>query len=215
MSLGVQGADERPAGRRIGLAVAAALAAALAGAQVSPAIAQTAAAGVAVYGPATPGVCLFSQVEALSKSRAGVSVDQQMKQFAQGADAELGAQRSAIMADDRALAAQRSRLQAADYDQRVAQMRRRYAELDRTRALRDAQLNQTRRDAAAQIMAVLDPSLAEAVTLRKCSVVFDRGVTLGFAAGMDITPTVIQRMDARLSYLTLQLAPPGSVRVAQ
>src|SRR5262249_12159251 len=162
------------------------------------ALAQT--SGPAVYGPPPPGVCLFSQLDALAKSRAGISVDQQLKQFAQGADAELSAQRNAIMADDRSLAAQKASLAPADYDQGVAPIRRRYAELDRTRTQRDAQLNQTRRYAAEQIMAVLTPSLSEAVTLRKCGVLFDRGVALRFADGMDITPTVIQRMDARLSY---------------
>jgi Skp family chaperone for outer membrane proteins len=187
-----------------------------------PAVAQTAQPAPAqtyatppTYGPPAPGVCLFSQAAALSQSRAGVSVDQQLKQFAQGADAELGAQRAAILADDHALAAQKASLSTADYDQRVAQMRQRYAELDRTRAIRDAQLNQTRRDAATQIAAALNPSLSEAITMRKCSVVFDRNVTLGFGDGMDITPVVIQRMDARLSYVTVRLVPPDAVRPAQ
>jgi Skp family chaperone for outer membrane proteins len=198
--------------RRAVSAVVPALAVLAVAALVPPGLAQAQPAPVATYGPPTPGACLFAQAEALSQSHAGISADQQLKQFAEGADAELKAQRTAIFNDDHALAQQKSSLSAADYDQRVAQLRQRYAELDRTRSLRDAQLNLTRRDAAAQIMNILQPSLAETITARHCSFVLERSVTYGAADALDITAAVIQRMDARLSFVPLRLAPPEAVQ---
>jgi hypothetical protein len=79
------------------------------------------------------------------------------------ADAELGAERTAIVNDDQALLGQKASLSPADYQQRVAQLKQRYAELDRTRALRDAQLNMTRRDAIAQMNTVRGPKTGAAV----------------------------------------------------
>jgi Skp family chaperone for outer membrane proteins len=170
------------------------------------------AAVAPVFGPATPGVCLFDQAQALSQSRAGASADQQLKQFAVGVDAELKAERTAIYNDDHALAGQKASLAPADYEQRVAQLKARYAELDRTRRLRDGQLDLTRQDAAAQIMKVLTPSLMDTITARRCSFVLERSVTYAASDALDITGAVIQRMDAQLGYLTLRLAPPESVQ---
>jgi Skp family chaperone for outer membrane proteins len=199
----------RSTARSIWLAGAtAALALSAAPASAQPALAPT-------YGPPTPGVCLFAQAEALSHSKAGVSADQQLKQFAVGIEAELTAERSAIYNDDRALAAQRASLSAADYQQRTEQLRQRYAELDHTRSLRDAQLNLTRNQAAEQVMKVLKPSLADTITARKCSFVLERSVTYGAADALDITGAVIQRMDALLSFVPLRLAPPEAVQNAR
>jgi outer membrane protein len=177
------------------------------------AIAQSTAAPV--FGPPLPGVCLLSQSDALARSRVGASAAQQLKQFANGIDAELGAERTAIVNDDHALLGQKPSLGTADYQQRVAQLKQRYAELDHTRALRDAQLNMTRRDAIAQVMTVLTPSLAETITTKRCSVVFERGATYGSADATDITSAVVQRMDARASLITLRLAPPDAVQGAR
>lgn len=190
--------------RRILAGLAAALAAMLG---AGPAALAQAPAGP-TFGPATPGVCLFDQAQAVANSQAGVSAEQQIKEFAVGIDAELKAERTAIYNDDHALALQKASLPSADYDQRVAQLRQRYAEVDHTRTVRDAQLDATRKTAAVQIMAALTPSLNEVITQRRCSFVLQRSVTYAAADALDITADVVQRMDARLNYVPLQLAPP-------
>lgn len=196
-----------------GLALASVASLAAAGLAVGMAAAQP--APPPAYGPPTPGVCLFAQAQALSQSKAGTSADQQLRQFAAGVDAELGAERTAIYNDDRALAAQKATLGPADYQQRTELLRQRYANLDRERALRDAQLNLTRKLAADQVMKVLEPSLSETITARKCSFVLERSVTYGANDALDITGQVIQQMDARLSYVTLQLATPEAAQAAR
>jgi len=193
------------------LALGAAL---LAAAPASLALAQAPAAAAPVYGAPIAGLCLFSQNQALSQSQAGVSASQQIAQFSQGIDAELKAQQGAIVNDDRALARQKGQLPAAEYDQRVAQLRQRYGELDATRKVRAAQIELTQRQAAAQVGAVLNPSLADTITARRCAVVFDKSGIYGAAEAMDITPMVVQRMDARMATISLRLAPPEAVRAA-
>lgn len=174
--------------------------------------AQTAGASAPTYGPPLAGICVFDEPRAVDQSRAGAGATQQIAQFAQGVRGELDAQRAAIVADDRALAARKAALPQADFQQRVTQLRQRYQALEDTQKLREAQLVQTRRDAVGQIAKALNPALTEIVTARRCSVVLGRGAIFGANAAMDISPQVIERMNARLPTLNLRLAPPEAVK---
>lgn len=188
---------------------------AIGGAAPASVRAQTAPGAAAVYGPPIVGLCLFARAEALTRSQAGVSATQQLAQFGLGIDAELKAQEGAIHNDDVALATQKSVLPAADYQQRVVQMRQRYADLDRTRALRAAQLDVTRKQALAVVGQIVDPSLADTITTHRCSAVFERSATYGAAGASDITPAVIQKMDSVQSMVALRLATPEAAQAAR
>jgi Skp family chaperone for outer membrane proteins len=167
------------------------------------------------YGPPIAGECLFGRDDAIDHSKIGVTASQQLVQYAKEIDADLKAQGAAIQADDRALVGQKASLSAADYQQKVNQLRQRYADLSRLQKLRATQLGLTRSDALTQIGAVILPSLSSVVTARHCSVVFERAATYGSAAAMDITPAVIQQMDATQSALTLKLATPEAAQAAR
>jgi hypothetical protein len=177
--------------------------------------AQTPPAAVPVFGPPIVGLCLFARAEALTRSQAGVSATQQLAQFGLGIDAELKAQEGAIHNDDVALATQKAALPPADYQQRVVQMRQRYADLDRTRALRAAQLDVTRKQALAVVGQIVDPSLADTITTHHCSAVFERSATYGAAGSSDITGAVIQKMDGIQSMVAIRLATPEAAQAAR
>jgi outer membrane protein len=168
----------------------------------------------ATFGPPIAGLCLFARGAAVARSQVGVSAEQQLSQFAQGIDAELKAQATAIHNDDHALLGQKASLPAAEYQQRVNQLRQRISELEHTRALRGAQLALTRKDALAQIGKILEPGMNETITARRCSVVFEGTVAYGSADAMDITPAVIQRMDAMQTVVALRLATPEAAQAA-
>ena len=202
----------RRAARPLALVLAAS---AVCGAAPASVQAQTASAAAPVYGPPIAGLCLFARAEALTRSQAGVSATQQLAQFGLGIDAELKAQEGAIHNDDVALATQKAALPPADYQQRVVQIRQRYAGLDRTRALRAAQLDVTRKQALAVVGQIIDPSLADTITSHHCSAVFERSATYGAAAASDITPAVIQRMDSIQSMVAIRLATPESAQAAR
>jgi Skp family chaperone for outer membrane proteins len=199
-----------PATHRLSSGMAAAGALVLGAAFAGDGLAQP-AAPAPTFGPPLAGVCMFARAQALEASQAGVSAGQQIQQFDRGVRAELDAERAAIVSDDRALAAQKATLPAAAYQQRVGALKQRYAELDRTTQLRGQQLAKTRADAVALISRALDAGVAETITARHCSVVFERAGSYGSNAGMDITAQVIQQMNERLPGVTLRLAPPESV----
>jgi Skp family chaperone for outer membrane proteins len=167
------------------------------------------------YGPPIAGVCFLTRADAIDHSQAGVSANQQMTQFGQGIEAELKAQRTAIESDDKALAGQKANLSPAEFDRRVAQLRQRYADLNRTQSIRAAQLRLTSRDAINQLGKILQPSLTDTITARRCSAVFERSVTYGASDAMDITAMVIQKMDALQSVIALRLATPEAAQAAR
>jgi Skp family chaperone for outer membrane proteins len=186
-----------------------ALAAALVSGMAGPALSQAAPAPPApTYGPPLTGVCVFSRKVALARSSAGQSVAQQLTQFAQGIKGELGAQRNAIQADDKALAQRRGSTPPAEYQQGVATLKGRYAALDRTTRVRQDQMDRTSRDAAGLIERATVPALSQVITQRKCSLVVDTAVVFGANPAMDITGLVIQLLNQRLPSVTVRLAPP-------
>lgn len=178
---------------------------------VTAAAAQTA---TPTFGPPIAGACILAKSEAIDRSQAGVSANQQLTQFGQGIEAELKAQRTAIENDDRALASQKASLSSAEFERRVAQLRQRYTDLTHTQTLRAAQLRLTTKDAIAQVTKIFGPSVADTITARHCSMVIERSVTYGSAQAMDITPLVIQKMDGIQSVVALRLATPEAAQAA-
>jgi Skp family chaperone for outer membrane proteins len=166
------------------------------------------AAPAPTYGPPLNGVCVFNRRAALDRSSAGQSVAQQLGQFAQGIKGELTAQRTAIVADDRALAQRKASTPPAQYEQSVNALKGRYAALDRASHVRQDQLDRTSRDAVGLIGRAMLAPLSQVITQRKCSLVVDTGVVFGANPAMDITGSVIQLLNARLPSVTVRLAPP-------
>jgi Skp family chaperone for outer membrane proteins len=168
------------------------------------------APGIPGYGAPIATLCLFARSEALDKSQAGLSANQQIEQFTQGLQAQLSAERTAIINDDKQLATLKNTLAAAEYQQRVTQMRQRYDALARTTQIQAAQLAKTRGAALQLVTAAMNPALADTITARHCSVVFERAGTYGANPAMDVTAEVIKLMNMRLPLITLKLAPPDS-----
>ena len=59
-----------------------------------------------------------------------------------------------------------------------------------------------------QIGAAALPALNAALTAHRCSIVLDKGRVYSVNAAMDLTPEVIQKVNAALPTITLQLAAP-------
>jgi Skp family chaperone for outer membrane proteins len=180
---------------------------------VTAAAAQT-ATPAPTFGPPIAGACILAKSEAIDRSQAGVSANQQLTQFGQGIEAELKGQRTAIENDDRALAGQKASLSPVEFERRVAQLRQRYTSLNHTQTVRAAQLRLTTKDAIAQVTKIFEPSVADTITARHCSMVIERSVTYGSAEAMDITPVVIQKMDGIQSVVALRLATPEAAQAA-
>ena len=191
----------RPVGAMLVLAASGAVAAA----QTPPA---ASAANTPTYGPPISGICIFSRDMALSTSQAGVSVAQQLQQLQQTAAAPLNAERQAIAQADQALGAEKSKLAPAKFQERAAALQQRAQAYESTVQTRNGQLEQTRDKATTQIAQAITPILVATITAHQCSLVVERGGVIGANPAMDLTPEVIQKLNAALPTVAVTLEPP-------
>ena len=186
------------------------LAAGAASAQTPPAASAAPAANVPTYGPPLSGICVFSKDLALTTSAAGVSVNQQLQQLSQSAQATLDVERNAITAADKALTAEKPKLSAAKYQTEQSALQQRAQTYTATVQARQAQFSQARDKALDQIAATVTPILVATITERHCSIIVERGGIYGANPAMDLTPDVIQKLNAVLPTVAVSLPPEAA-----
>ncbi len=176
------------------------------GLATGPAAAQIAQAP----GAPVAGICIYSENALLGRSEAGVAANRQLAAFQQSASADVGAQRDKLVADVRALDAQKVQLPGATYAQRQADLQRRAQDLQTLSQVRNDQLARTRDAAISEISRAALPLLNAVIATHRCSVVFNGASVYTINPAMDLTGEVIQRLNASLPSVTLQLAAPRS-----
>ncbi len=178
------------------------LAAALA---ASPALAQAPApASAGLGGPQIPGVCLISQQEVLGRSKVGQVVDARLRDLIQQANAEVAAQRDPLEAEAKALSAKRSSMTAAAFAAAQRSLEARAQSIQALANQRSHELEATRNQAFSQIATQAQPVVAQVYTAHSCGLLLDRSVVLGGNLGNDLTPGVIQGLDAKITTLDVQ-----------
>ena len=163
-------------------------------------------------GPPISGICLFARDAAIAGSKAGQATDARLRQLGTQVQAELTPEQQAIVTENNALNAGATTIPAAQRATRIDALQKRANAFNQLQQLRTAQLQTTRAQALEQILKQMDPVLGPVSTGRHCSVVFERTATYGFNAAMDLTPAVVQQLDAKMPTITFNLAPPESVK---
>jgi outer membrane protein len=186
------------------LALAAALSCAAGGASAQAQAnrpAQSQQAPALTHGAAVPGVCVISQAAAVGGSAAGQSVNNRLRQLGEVVQAELRPEATAIQTEQGALQ------QVADkntpaFQQRVQAFQQRVASYEQKANLRAQELEATRNEQLARIGAELNPIVSTVYQQRNCSILVDASAVFAYNPAMDITPTVIQQLNAKLPSLT-------------
>jgi outer membrane protein len=163
---------------------------------------------VAAPGAPVAGVCVYSEELTLSQSQAGISANQQLAKFQQSINAELKPAADALINDAKALQTRKASTPAAQYEQSAVELQRRAQAQDALTRTRNDQLVRTRDNAVRQIGTAALPALNAAITGHRCAIVVDKSRVYSVNAAMDITPEVIQKVNASLPSVTLQLAAP-------
>lgn len=197
--------------KTLAAAVAFAACAALAGASLAaPASAQTSGQGAAAQpapltlnGPAIPGLCYMSDREVIGGSTVGRYYFSRLQQLGQQAQAEYDSQQTQLTTDAKAFEAARATLPADQADQRIAALNVRQRELDRLGALRQKELQATQAQGLQTIGHYIDPIVRQVVVERNCSVLLGDGGVDAVSASMDISPTVVQRLNATVQQFPL------------
>jgi Skp family chaperone for outer membrane proteins len=183
----------------------AAFAGALAIAALAPMVTYAQAAAPAASpptGPAIPGMCVLSQEAVVFTSTVGKYVATRLQQLNSTAQAELTASASALQADGKAFDAARSGLSQEQQQQRGSALQARATELERTAQIRREELSQTAQKAQARILQEASPIFQQAVRSHNCSIVMSGTGVLVAETTMDITPTVIAGLNAKITQFT-------------
>ena len=181
--------------RKLGAATAGAAAALL---FATTAFAQTAAAPAVSHGPAIAGVCYLSTQEAIANSTVGKHVNTRMQQLIAQVNAELQPEQTIIENEGKAIEAGRATMDAKTLQTRATAWQTRLTNFQRTAQQREAELEQTQQKAVARVLQEMDPIAKQQYQARRCSVLLDRSsVMLGYPA-MDLTPAVIQGLNAKI-----------------
>jgi Skp family chaperone for outer membrane proteins len=188
--------------RKTGAALAGALALAAMASQVH---AQTAAAAPPIQtGPAIPGMCVLSREGLVGASTVGKYVQTRLSQLAQQADAEVTAQQTSLESDAKALDAQKASLSSDQLNDRAAALQGRQRDIERLVQVRRQEMSATQQKAVNRVLTEADPLVRQAFQQHNCTVLLDSQAVIFAAPAMDLTPGVIQALNARITQFAFE-----------
>jgi len=150
-------------------------------------------------GPAIPGVCIFSNEQAIGDSVVGKYVGQRMAQLQAQATAEVTGDKTGIETDGKALEAQRATLSSDTYQQRAVALNQRIQALQRKADQRSNELQATERKALGRIATEMTPMLRTVYGQHNCGLLLDRNAVFGANPSMDTTAEVVKLLDAKIT----------------
>lgn len=171
--------------------------------------------GPANPGPQIPGVCVYFNARAMAASTAGQAVQTRMEQLAQEVQGELTPYATAIQTEAQQLQTSGASLPADQLNQRRQALQQRVQEAQQLEATREAELRYTLGEQRRLMSNAIEPILVALYQERGCGILIDRESVFIMNPAMDITDTVVQRLNAALPTLSFNRLPvpaqqPGS-----
>lgn len=179
-------------------------------AYAQPAPAKPAAAPAAAAGkPAPAAVILFlDRGTVLRKSAVGVDMYKQVEALAKKMEADFAPENKKIQADIQALQAQADVLTPQARQAKVKELENRRQALQKKVQDRQAAIQGGLANSRTQIEKALAPILEKLLTERKANLLLDRGLVVLGATELDITQTVIDRLNKSLPKVTVTPVAP-------
>ena len=181
----------------IGVFALATLAAGAASAQQAP----------ANPGPVLPGVCSFSAEGIMSGSAAGRAVQARMVQLYQEVQGELQPYVTSLETEAQQLQQSAASLSEADRNNRLQALQTRDRELQQLQQTRANELRYTQAVQADAINSAAQPIVIAVYQERGCGVLLNQSALGYINPAMDITSTIVQRLDAQLPTLSFNRMP--------
>ena len=178
---------------------------ALASLTASAALAQT--QGPANPGPAIPGVCVYFNQRVLAQSTVGQAVQTRMEPLAQEVQGELQPYATAIQTEAQALQQGAATIPADQMNQRRQALQTRIQEAQQLEGTRDNELRYTLAQQRQKISEAIEPLLVAVYQEKGCGIMIDRESVFIMNPAMDVTDTVIQRLNAQLPTLSFNRMP--------
>jgi Skp family chaperone for outer membrane proteins len=153
------------------------------------------------FGPPIQGLCLLSRTGAIGASRAGQSMQAQLKQMQASLSGDLAQRRNGIEQQRRQLEARQNATAPIEYQRQMAALDQQAREIEQQQNVRFIAAQERGQQ---QIDRALNEALGRIVTRNVCSLVVERNNTYGWNNAMDITPAVTREMDSLVQTVTLQ-----------
>ena len=160
----------------------------------APASAQT-------FGPPIAGMCLLSRAGAISASRAGQSMQAQLRQMQASLNSELAQRRASLDRQRQALEGRQGAIAPIEFQRQLTGLNQQAQTLEQQQNARFIAA-QTR--GQQQVDRALNDALSRVITRNACSVVMERDNAYGWNNAMDITPAAAREMDGALQAVTIQ-----------
>lgn len=172
----------------------------------APAAAQTQAPGNP--GPVIPGICAYSSSTLLARSTAGQSVRTRIGQLEQEVQGELAPYQQQIQTEDQAITSAGATLDQAQRTSRIQALQQRAQEYQQLAQTRTTELRYTLSQQLEAIENAAGPIATAVYQERGCGVLLnaDQGVNY-INPAMDITATVLERLNTQLPSLTFNRMP--------
>ena len=141
----------------------------------------------------------------LRDSKGAASATAAIEKQNKAIQAELAKEENALAAEGQQLEQQRvsGKMSAEDFQKKSQQFQEKVAALRQTATSRRQQLQQMQVGAQSQVVAALNATVAEVAKARGISLVLIKGAVLYNLPAFDITPEVLQKLDARLPVVKL------------
>lgn len=170
---------------------------AVAGAVALSAQAAAAQSQVANPGPVIPGLCAYHNDRLLVQSTAGQSLNEGLRRLLEEVQGELQPYASLIENESRAI----QQLPEDQRGPRIQALQQRYQEAEQLSQQRDTEIRYTRAQQLNRIAEAVDPLVAAIYQERGCGILLDRNSVYLMNPAMDITGTVIERLNVSLPTL--------------
>lgn len=178
---------------------------AIASLAASSALAQ--AQGPANPGPVIPGVCVYFNQQALAQSTVGQAVQTRMEQLAQEVQGEIAPYATQLQTEYQALQQGAATIPADQLNQRRQALQQRAQEAQQLEQTRDNELRYTLAEQRKKISEAIEPILVAVYQEKGCGILVDRESVFIMNPAMDVTPLVIQRLNAALPTLSFNRMP--------
>ncbi|RZJ80333.1 MAG: OmpH family outer membrane protein [Brevundimonas sp.] len=158
-------------------------------------------------GPVIPGVCVYFNQRLLAQSTVGQAVQTRMQQLTQEVQGELAPYATSIQTEAQSLQSAGASLPAAERQTRGQALQARVQEAQQLEQTRDNELRYTLQMQRQAISQAVEPILVAVYQEKGCGIMLDRESVFIVNPAMDVTDTVIQRLNTALPTLTFNRMP--------
>ena len=166
-----------------------------------------ASSNMPLNGSPVAGVCYLSREAIFTNAKVGQAASARLKQLAGQAQSEIDAERKPIDADVQAYRAKASSLSADQRQSQEQALAQRMQSVQADQQTKGRQLEATRAKAMEQIAAYAQPVIVSVYGSKNCGVLFDRNAVLGGNMSNDLTPAVVQGLDAKITTISFNMEP--------